>query len=229
VLEGAGLVNFLGQPAVLDDLKVLGAERQQVSSLADRLVKQADTMFRGLGKLTEEDRRRRILDQVRAEEVAINAILTAEQVRRLRQIALQSRGVAAFRTAEVTTALKLTAEQRRQIRTIESETHFGPPDGKRFGPRDDKRPGPREGKAGAAPPGSFHKAYAKRQKAAVDQVLTDVLSEEQLRAWGDLAGPRFEGPISFPPMFGPGGPRKGPGGPPGKGFGGPSGPPGKHG
>jgi eukaryotic-like serine/threonine-protein kinase len=228
VLEGAGLVNLLGQPAVLDDLKVVGAERQQVSSLADRLVKQADTMFRGLGKLTEEERRQRILDQVRAEEVAINAILTAEQVRRLRQIALQSRGVAAFRTAVVATALKLTAEQRKQIRTIESETYFGPPHGKRFGPHDDKRPGPREGKPGDMSPGNFHKGYEKRQRAAVQQVLTAVLSPEQTRAWWDLAGPRFEGPISFPQMFGPGGPRKAPGGPTGKGYGGASGPPGKH-
>jgi hypothetical protein len=224
VLEGAGLINLLGQPAVLDDLKVVGDERKQISNLAKGLAEQADTMFRGLGKLTEEERRRRILDQVRAEEVAINAILTAEQVRRLRQIALQSRGVAVFRTPEVATALKLTAEQRKQIRIIETETMaFGPPDGKRPGPPDDKRPPPWDGKPGGPPPSDYRKSYEQKQKAAVQRVLTAVLSEEQTQAWWGIAGARFEGPITYPSMFGPGFPWKNFG----KGFGGPGKGPGK--
>ena len=65
------------------------------------------------------------LEQARANEAEIDAILTPPQRLRLRQIALQSEGPAAFREPEVVEALDLTPAQRERIRAIESETLFG--------------------------------------------------------------------------------------------------------
>ncbi len=68
----------------------------------------------------------------------VNAILTAAQQARLRQIALQSDGPGAFRDPEVVAQLRLTPEQRDGIRAIEEEAFFawmrtmgpgGPPPG----------------------------------------------------------------------------------------------------
>ena len=65
------------------------------------------------------------LEQARANEAEIDAILTPSQRVRLRQIALQSEGPAAFREPEVVEALGLTPAQRERIRAIEAESLFG--------------------------------------------------------------------------------------------------------
>ena len=65
------------------------------------------------------------LEQARANEAEVDAILTPSQRVRLRQIALQSEGPAAFREPEVVEALGLTPGQRERIRAIEEEILFG--------------------------------------------------------------------------------------------------------
>ena len=65
--------------------------------------------------MTPEQKRQRFVEAARANDAAIRSILTAQQLRRLRQIAIQVRGLAVFQEPEIVAALKLTAEQSRDV------------------------------------------------------------------------------------------------------------------
>ncbi len=99
---------------------------------------------------------------------------------RLRQIALQSEGPAAFREPEVVEALGLTPGQRERIRAIEEEAFFGQIREMQSGkPREDGG------------------------KPAMGRILA-VLTAEQARRWNELAGEPIRGPLSvFPTPFRP--------------------------
>lgn len=204
VLQGAGQLHLLGQASVLDDLKFSPEQREEVINLTRDLRQRGAAMFREFGKLSHEERRARFLEQARADDAAITAALTPQQVQRLRQVALQTRGVAAFREAAVINELKLTAEQRRRLRSIEAETFFAPHERKGPGPGDRKGPGPGDRK-GPGPSADFRRAYEQRQRAAMERALA-TLTPQQLQTWRTLIGPPFEGPLPYGPPFGPFGP-----------------------
>ncbi len=146
VLQGAGQHRLLVAEAVLDDLRPSAEQRRQIDELSRRLTARREESFKEFHKLTPREWQQRFVDLARTNEADVAAVLTAQQVRRLGQIALQLRGPAAFRETEVATALKLTAEQKERIQAIEAALFSG-------------RPG-RRGPAGAAP------ARARRGRSA---------------------------------------------------------------
>jgi hypothetical protein len=120
------------------------------------------------------------LELARGNEVEVEAILTPPQRDRLRQIALQSEGPAAFREPEVVEALELTPGQRERIRAIEDQARFGQI--REMQPR---------------------KHLEDAGKPAMGRILA-VLTAEQARRWKELAGDPIRGPLSaFPIPFRP--------------------------
>ncbi len=136
-----------------------------------------------MGQNQRDRARGRFAELIRSEDTLVSTILTAEQDRRLRQIALQSQGLAAFRDPNVIAALKLTAEQSKRIRTIEAETFF-------FGPSQGKPHGP--------PKDDFRKGFEQKQQAARQRALA-VLTEEQVRTWREMTGAPFRSKFGPPP------------------------------
>jgi serine/threonine protein kinase len=184
VLQGAGQFYLLSLPAVLDDLCLSGEDRDRLVELASRLDRQRMESFKDFHRLTPDERRQRFLDVARASEAAATAVLTSQELKRLRQIALQVQGPYAFQDAEVITALKLTAEQRQRIRAIETDMFFVGPPGPRK-PPDQPLPSP------------------------TDRIQA-VLTEEQQRRWKELTGEPIKGwKLMFrsPPGPSPGPPR----------------------
>jgi len=127
VLRGAGHVYLLADPAVMDDLKLTAEQRAQVADLRKRAWDRSQAMLRSSYHQPPTVRRDRITADARSNEADITAVLTVEQFTRLRQIALQRQGLAAFHEPDIVSELKLTLEQRERIRTIELDTMFGPP------------------------------------------------------------------------------------------------------
>jgi hypothetical protein len=129
------------------------------------------------GRLPAPARRVRMaLEQARANEAEVEAILTPPQRLRLRQLALQSEGPGVFREPEVVETLGLSPEQRERIRAIEEEILFGQM---------------RELRSGRVPEGPG--------KPADDRILA-VLTPEQARRWKGMAGEPIRGPLSAFPM-----------------------------
>jgi RNA polymerase sigma factor (sigma-70 family) len=134
---------------------------------------------------------RKVLFKVFDEEhkallAALPDILKDDQVQRLRQLSLQRSGVRAFTDPEVVKGLKLTDEQMKKVIAI-------------IKARDEKVrrvPGRMEAirkEAGTSGILSVEiNADRKIEAAAVKEVVVDVLTEEQEKAWKKMVGKPFE-------------------------------------
>lgn len=181
----------------------------------------------GFGDLSGEELRERMNEMreqmdARGKEIMakLDEVLLPYQMDRLKQIALQSRGVQAFGDPEVADAIGLTREQRDEIRTIQEkagesmrermQARFGGgrdggrrpggrPDGDRpEGERPDgERPerGPPPGGAGG-PGGGFEamrEQFAAARKETETAVMA-VLTDEQKTKYNELIGAKIELP-----------------------------------
>jgi hypothetical protein len=137
-------------PAVQDDLKLTPEQRQQIRAAGD------------------------IAAFLRARDEKVNALLTAEQKSRLKQIELQQSGAIALDREEIAKELNLSAEQRSAVRTATRESSA------RFTPF---RGGP-----GAQPPPS--REEAERLFKERDEKILSVLDDEQRKVWLAMQGPK---------------------------------------
>jgi serine/threonine protein kinase len=177
VLRAAGELYLLIQPPALDDLQLDEGQRAKVADLSARAGRRWMETFGDPAHLPPPaDRVRIALEQARANEAEVDAILTPPQRARLRQLALQSEGPAAFREPEVVEALALAPGQREQIRAIEEEVLFRQA---------------REMRSGKAPEDVGTPPIERIQA---------VLTPEQTRRWRAMAGEPIRGSLSAFPM-----------------------------
>lgn len=179
VLRAAGELYLLAQPSALDDLRLDKGQRAKVADLSDRAGRRWMESFGDPARLRPPVERVRIaLEQARANEAEVDAILTPSQRVRLGQIALQSEGPTAFREPEVVEALGLTTGQRERIRAIEEEALFGQM---------------RESRSG--------KPLEEAGKPAMERIAA-VLTADQARHWKEMAGEPIRGTLNaFPSPF----------------------------
>jgi eukaryotic-like serine/threonine-protein kinase len=189
VLRAAGELYLLIQPPALDDLRLDDGQRARVAELSARAGKRWMQTFGDRGRiLPPAERVRLALEQARANEAEVDAILSAPQRQRLCQLSLQSEGLSAFREPEVVEGLGLSLRQREQIRAIEEEVLIAQVREMRAeGSRGDVGDKPREPEA----PRAIERALA-------------VLTAEQSRRWKDMVGEPILGQLSpFPMPFSP--------------------------
>ncbi|MDB5349963.1 MAG: prkC 27 [Planctomycetota bacterium] len=179
VLRAAGELYLLAQPSALDDLRLDKGQRAKVADLSDRAGRRWMESFGDAAhRLPPVERVRIALEQARANEAEVDAILTPSQRVRLRQVALQSEGPTAFREPEVVEALGLTPGQRERIRAIEEESLFVQM---------------RELQSGKAP--------EEAGKPAMERILA-VLTAGQAQRWSEMAGEPIRGTLNtFPTPF----------------------------
>ena len=187
VLLGAGQFQLLGEPRVLDDLRVSDEQRRRITDLTRHMEAQRQDWFGEFCRLTPEERSQRFLEQAYANEKAVAAILSQDQLRRLGQIALQFQGPAAFRDLEVAAALKLTIEQREKIRAIVADACFGKVDA-------------HGGDATISAAEGARKSRDEVRKASLLQIQS-LLTDEQQKRWKEMVGEPYKGPIrGFAPV-----------------------------
>ena len=135
-------------------------------------------------QMSPEDRRA-TFDKVTGEiEAKLANMLTPQQSERLRQIARQVRGPAAFADPDVVSALALTSQQKGDVREVQEQKRFG------HGRWDEEE---------------------RRNREAVDEIVL-FLTPSQVATWNALVGEPFTGKIFRGFGRGPGRGR-GPGGP----------------
>jgi len=178
---------LLAHLSVQDELKLTGPQRSEIWKLAGALAREKFNF--GSNKSVAE-RRKQLLAVSRSSERAARKLLTRAQRQRLRQVALQTKGMLAFREPQVLTALQLTAGQRQRIREIEDESFRamfrGPGPGR----------GPPPGQVG--PPGG--KPPARPKAAEYVQRCLDLLTPAQKQRWQQLTGNPFEFKFNPPPF-----------------------------
>ncbi|HZY83423.1 MAG TPA: serine/threonine-protein kinase [Gemmataceae bacterium] len=217
VLQGAGDLFLLNNAVVLRDLRLSDDQKSRLDDLLSRLGRQREITFKEFSKQTEAQRREKFLEQAHAGDTGMREVLTREQVRRFKQIALQAQGLRAFQDAKVSADLKLTPAQKEKIRAIEGDTFFGgfggprgrggPPGGRGHGG------GPGRKGRGGPPDGDRRTDYEQKMRKANDDILA-LLTGEQMKRWHEMTGDPVEGltpgcppgPQGPPPQFGRPGP-----------------------
>lgn len=126
-------------------------------------------------KLTEEQLKK----YEELQKKALADALTPEQLKRLKQIQLQQRGMRAFQDPEVQTALKLSEDQKEKIKTISEDA-------------DKDRRELFKGAVGGGNREELTKKITAYNKEVMDKT-TSVLNDDQKKAWKDMLGEPFEG------------------------------------
>src|SRR5205085_556267 len=91
-LEGASKLPMLSNSAVQDDLRLGEEQRARLKQLTERMDRQRREAAPDFLHMTSEERQQHFLSDAHAIDTELNAILSEQQVRRLRQIALQLQG-----------------------------------------------------------------------------------------------------------------------------------------
>jgi Spy/CpxP family protein refolding chaperone len=114
---GGGTIFLLNQKSVQEELKL---SEEQVKKANELWEKQRES-FQGLRDLSQEERRTKLQEAAKANDKAVAEILKPEQLKRVKQIALQQQGARALANPEVAKTLNLSDEQKNKIQDIQSK------------------------------------------------------------------------------------------------------------
>lgn len=170
IWQDSNLILLLAQKSVEEELRL--AESQ--ATMAEQFVrKRRDVQWECRGLPPEQGHAR--LDELAAEERTLIGELQPDQVKRLRQIALQQRDMEALSDPDVANALQLTAEQKDKVRIIHADAR-----------EPLRRPPPPTGNGR-----DVRKKHEKFGKPSRDD-LWRVLTAEQQERWQELTGEPFK-------------------------------------
>jgi Spy/CpxP family protein refolding chaperone len=166
------MVGLLRSPQVQQELKLTDQQRQRLEQLGE----QWREKMRGLRDLPPEERRQKV-EGMRAEvEKQLATILNEQQMKRLKQIALQVEGYAALERPEIADQVGLTKEQRQKIRDILRQA------------------GEKRREAFQQGQGDRQAAFQRMREIRqwVDGEIEKLLTAEQKKKWQELVGAPFK-------------------------------------
>ncbi|MDT7898473.1 MAG: hypothetical protein YPKNTGVA_002322 [Candidatus Fervidibacter sp.] len=166
------MVGLLRSPQVQQELKLTDQQRQRLEQLGE----QWREKMRGLRDLPPEERRQKG-EGMRAEvEKQLATILNEQQMKRLKQIALQVEGYAALERPEIADQVGLTKEQRQKIRDILRQA------------------GEKRREAFQQGQGDRQAAFQRMREIRqwVDGEIEKLLTPEQKKKWQELIGEPFK-------------------------------------
>jgi Spy/CpxP family protein refolding chaperone len=173
---GAGQAMLLSQKSVQEELKLT---EEQIKKVQETQTKQRES-FQGLQQLSQDERREKFQALAKDNEKVVKDILKPDQVKRLKQISLQQRGLQAVNDPEVATALNLTEEQKAKVKSMQEENRTAARDLRQGGNRDEAR------------------TKLQEMRKANEEKIQTLLTSEQKAKWKELTGEPFKGEITFP-------------------------------
>ena len=141
------------------------------------------------------DWERRRLQLAQEQEKQVGQILDHNQLRRFKQITLQSLGPAAFREPEVIAALNLTIAQCERIRAIEANTVVTFAVWFSSAPRGSNRTCQFRSVSSRWRPSRPKSRTRKLRTSALTQIQQEVLKPEQMQRWREMIGEPVDGTI----------------------------------
>ena len=183
MLEANGPTLLFMDPAVQRELAGDPEQQAEMTPLSDLFAKDKKQLFNDYLRLTHEQRDSRLAALFRDYELRIAAILTPQQLKRLRQIALQQQFIRAFDEPRVLEALDLTPAQRDAIRAKQDEVTLAILNDLPYDPKEAR------------------KLLEESWRRAIDQIVK-LLTPQQAAVWQDLVGKPFEGELQFRPPGG---------------------------
>jgi len=178
-----GIAGLLQNESVQKELKVDKDQAGKVTEAVKKVQDQHADDFAKLRDITNQDERRQKsqeLTKTVSDETlkAVSSILSADQVKRLKQIELQQAGLQAFTRPDVQKALNLTGEQQDAIKTLNDEAAKK---------RQELFQGGRRQGGG----GQGQSQMTALRKESMEKVQK-LLNADQRKTWKDLTGDAFE-------------------------------------
>jgi hypothetical protein len=182
---GGSLAGLLGNESVQKELKLDDDQTTKAKEVSEKISGESREKFQGLQDLSQEERREKM--QAITKEIneatlkAAGEFLKPDQIARLKQISIQTRGAQAFADPEVAKKLNLTDTQKTDIQSIVRDS-MEQMNTIRQENQDDRD--------------AMMKKMTVLRKETFDKVAAK-LNDEQQKGWKELIGAPFE--IKFPP------------------------------
>ncbi|MFA0768472.1 MAG: hypothetical protein OXFUSZZB_001800 [Candidatus Fervidibacter sp.] len=166
------MLGLLRNQQVQQELKLTDQQKQQLEQLGE----QWREKMRGLRDLPPEERRQKVQGMRAEVEKQLSQILNEQQMKRLKQIALQVEGYAALERPEIADQVGLTKEQRQKIRDILRQA------------------GEKRREAFQQGQGDRQAAFQRMREIRqwVDGEIEKLLTAEQKKKWQELVGAPFK-------------------------------------
>jgi len=176
---GGGVAGLLQNESVQKELKIDGPEAEKLKTAIQKVQDQHKDDFAKVREITDQSERRQKgqeLSKTVSDETlkAVSDILSADQLKRFKQIELQQAGIQAFSQADVQKSLKLTDEQKEAIKTITDDAAKQ---------RRDLTQGGGRGQ------GNAEKLTAIRKESL--ERVQKLLNADQKKSWKELTGDTF--------------------------------------
>ncbi len=169
---GPGLLALATQQSVKEELKLTDDQLKVITPLAEKQREGG----RGMRDATAEQRQK-VQEQIAANEKSLAEVLQPDQLKRLKQIALQQQGALAVARPAVAEDLQLTAEQKDKIKTMQQDVQDKMREAMQAGNREEAR-----------------SKMTELRKSTNEKVL-ELFTDEQKTKWKELTGEPFTGEI----------------------------------
>lgn len=117
-----GMSQLLGNASVQEELKLTNEQKEKVKEFSTKMQEKQREARSALRDLSPEEMREKMQEMTKANTEAAEKfakdVLKPEQVKRVKQIAVQQAGVAAFAMEDVRKQLKITEEQADKFKTM---------------------------------------------------------------------------------------------------------------
>ena len=174
-----GLAGLVPQPGVMKELKLTDKQVDQSKKAAQAVTEKHKDELAQLETLQGNEKAKKAteLSKLIAEEsnAALARVLSADQIKRLKEIRIQQKGIFAFGETEVTGALKLSTEQSKKLRAVNKEYQTA---------------------MLAASKLSTAAEKAQAANAAIKDAMAkavELLDDTQKKAWKELTGEPYQG------------------------------------
>jgi Spy/CpxP family protein refolding chaperone len=182
---GGGLAGLLQREEVIEELKLTPDQVAKVKEVAQKVRTKHEADFSALRDQSPSERAEKMqeLNKTVTDEVltGLSETLKPDQVKRIKEIELQTRGPAAFNDPEVAKALNLSDEQKTKIKSINEDLRAE---------MMSLRPQGGAGGGGAGGGGAFQKMAAARKDGM--KKVEKVLNDDQKKTWHEMVGKPFE-------------------------------------
>ena len=172
-----GPAQLLAIDKVQEELKITDDEKAAITKITDKYKDDIAAARQNMDRQKAAELTKQENDDL---EKAVPDILKADQLKRFKQLEVQSAGLQAFSKDDVATALKLTDDQKKSIKDTQDELQ-----------KDIMDVFQNAGQGGDR--AAAMQKVRTMSKDALDKVLNG-LTDDQKKTWKDLTGDKFEFP-----------------------------------
>jgi Spy/CpxP family protein refolding chaperone len=178
-----GLGGLAQNPGVAKELKLTDEQTTQLKEAVAKIRENHKDDFAKLQDASREERREKTAELMKTispeTEKAVAGVLKPEQMKRLKQIEVQTQGIQAFLKPEVQDALKLTKEQKEKVKDLDDNV------------KKSMEEAFKDGRGDRTKMEEAMKKVAEARKEAFSKA-SGLLDDTQKKAWKDLTGEPFE-------------------------------------